>query len=675
MNTTKEFELLSDKDIEDMKAAFEQAISESVTTKAQENLDYTESPKINIAITGETWSGKSTIVNAIRGLDDEDEGAAKTEVTEKTMKPTKYPHPKHPNVILWDLPGFGTPNFKVNVTQYIIFIIIVSECFTENHAKLAHEIQKMGKKFYVVRSKIDTDIDRSRRRRKSTFNEEKLLHEIRKNCVECLLKEGVESPPVYLLCSFELGNFDFPSLMENLDEEISEHSTSFLGPWLSIIDQPLRQRKKTSLTKSFFLASPKPFVWPSRSLDKSGHNERRQPCHSNKPLSHATQSVSSLTGNPSILMEDLQINYYGTHIALSIPANCFGQALCDTIADGLCISLHNLGSVVVLVAIKGLPVVGNKKIKFCAVYFWRYTIACANKVYQEPHSQIELLATELQYFIRNARNDFEIVSKQELKEMSTAFELGGWENVASKIQENLDYIEKVKLHIAITGESGSGKSTFVNAMRGLKDEDEGAAETGVTETTMKPTKYPHPKHPKVNLWDLPGIGTPNVKADEYLQQVNFSQYDFFIIIASERFKENHAKLACEIQKMGKKFYFVCSKVDSEIAALKKRKKSTFSEVLMLEEVRKNSIECLQKQGVERPLVYLVSCLELAKFDFIKLQETLQQELSAPKRDAFLLSLPTISKTILLRKKELLGSQIWKLATVSYAMATLPIPGL
>ena len=40
----------------------------------------------------------------------------------------------------------------------------------------------------------------------------------------------------------------------------------------------------------------------------------------------------------------------------------------------------------------------------------------------------------------------------------------------------------------------------------LGDEDEGAAETGVTETTLVPTIYPHPTNEKIKFWDLPGIG-------------------------------------------------------------------------------------------------------------------------------------------------------------------------
>ncbi|XP_064425522.1 interferon-gamma-inducible GTPase 10-like [Latimeria chalumnae] len=234
MNTIKENEITSDKDVEDTKAAFEPGGSESVTTKIQENLDYTENPKFNIAITGESGSGMSTFVNAIRGLDGEDEGAAETGIAQTTMKPTNYPHPKHRNVNLWDLPGIGTPNFKlddyfqqVNFSQYDFFIIIASERFKENHAKLVSEIQKRGKNFYFVHSKVDIDIDAIRKRRKSTFNEEKILEEIRQKYIECLQKEGVQSPCVYLLSSFEPDSFDFPSFRQTLEEEISVHNKRY----------------------------------------------------------------------------------------------------------------------------------------------------------------------------------------------------------------------------------------------------------------------------------------------------------------------------------------------------------------------------------------------------------------------------------------------------------------
>lgn len=271
--------------------------------------------------------------------------------------------------------------------------------------------------------------------------------------------------------------------------------------------------------------------------------------------------------------------------------------------------------------------------------------------------------------------EYDVISEEELEQFKTAIEEGDLPGAAEKLMESLDTLESAKLDIAITGESGSGKSTFVNAIRGIDDEDEDSAQTGVVETTMAPTPYLHPQHPNVTVWDLPGIGTETFQSAEYLKQVCFERYDFFIIIATERFKSNHAKLAREINNMGKKFYFVRSKVDADLDASKKRRKSSYQEEKILQQIRENCIECLKKEGVASPRVYLLSCFELDKFEFELLQETLGKELPSHKRHAFLIALPNISIKVLEKKKDLMKKQIWKIASVSCAVAAVPLPGL
>lgn len=147
--------------------------------------------------------------------------------------------------------------------------------------------------------------------------------------------------------------------------------------------------------------------------------------------------------------------------------------------------------------------------------------------------------------------------------------------------KHLDKIENVTLNITITGESGVGKSTFINAIRGLVDGEEGAAETGVTETTMEAVRYSHPSLPSVYFWDLPGIGTPRFKAKRYLKEVQFATFDFFIIMGSNRFKENDIML--EVKKMKKEFYFVRSKIDQDIQS--ECRKKNFNEEKTLAKIR------------------------------------------------------------------------------------------
>uniref|UniRef100_A0A3B4DV86 IRG-type G domain-containing protein n=1 Tax=Pygocentrus nattereri TaxID=42514 RepID=A0A3B4DV86_PYGNA len=165
------------------------------------------------------------------------------------------------------------------------------------------------------------------------------------------------------------------------------------------------------------------------------------------------------------------------------------------------------------------------------------------------------------------------------------------EGATRRAQEQAERLFNVSLSVAVTGDTGTGKSTFIKGIRGRDDDDNDAAETGVTEATTEPTSYKcHPTMPNVKFWDLPGTGAPNFKAKNYLKQVQFDRYDFFIIISSERFRENDIMLAKKIQKRKKLFYFVRSKIDNDIRA--EQRKKGFNKDKMLLKIRRNCEENL-----------------------------------------------------------------------------------
>ncbi|KAH1179785.1 hypothetical protein KIL84_005835, partial [Mauremys mutica] len=262
-------------------------------------------------------------------------------------------------------------------------------------------------------------------------------------------------------------------------------------------------------------------------------------------------------------------------------------------------------------------------------------------------------------------------SKKDIEELEAAAKTGNLAEIAAKLKVSVELIENTQLHIAVTGESGSGKSSFINAIRGLGDEDDGSAETGVVETTMEPTAYPHPVFHNLTMWDLPGIGTPKFQADQYLKEVKFNNYDFFIIIASERFTSHHTNLAQEIHKMGKRFYYVRSKVDNDLKAAKR--KNNFNQERTLQEIREDCVENLREVGEASPRVFLLSSWELHKYDFQLLQETLERELDAHKGLAFILAQPDISEKIVEKNKVKPLKHRSKRASVSSAIAADPDP--
>ncbi|XP_016146688.1 interferon-inducible GTPase 5-like [Sinocyclocheilus grahami] len=269
--------------------------------------------------------------------------------------------------------------------------------------------------------------------------------------------------------------------------------------------------------------------------------------------------------------------------------------------------------------------------------------------------------------------DYCVLTHEDLEDMKDCISTQDLPSAINTIKEYLKKQDLVELNIGVTGESGSGKSTFVNAFRGLGDEEEGCAKTGVVETTTEPAVYLHPKYKNVKVWDLPGIGTPNFKADEYLKMVQFERYDFFIIIASDRFRECHTQLATEIMKMKKRFYFVRSKIDLSIEAEKRKKNFDLKNTLDI--IRKDCENGLRKIGIEDPVVFLIFGWEFGKYDLNVLQERMEKELPQHKRRVLMLALPNITLEINERKKKALEENIGKVAFLSACMAAVPVPGL
>ncbi|XP_012669840.2 interferon-inducible GTPase 1-like [Clupea harengus] len=198
-------------------------------------------------------------------------------------------------------------------------------------------------------------------------------------------------------------------------------------------------------------------------------------------------------------------------------------------------------------------------------------------------------------------------------------------------QRDEEQVDHVTLNIAVTGESGVGKSSFVNAIRGLQDTDEGAAPTGVTETTMEPTMYPHPTMPNVNLWDLPGVGSPTFKAETYMKDVKYHNYDFFIIVSASRFKENDIMLAKEIKKKKKNFYFVHTKTDTDVT---QEERKGVREEATLQKIRTNCLDNLRTLGP--PPVFLITSENPERFDFLEMVKNIERDLPDNKRYALVM---------------------------------------
>lgn len=264
-----------------------------------------------------------------------------------------------------------------------------------------------------------------------------------------------------------------------------------------------------------------------------------------------------------------------------------------------------------------------------------------------------------------------ILPQESLKRIQTDFEKGQPIEAADEIQRALQSAENATLNVAVIGQSGSGKSSFINVLRGIGHEQAGSASVGVVPTTTKKTPYPHPKHPNMTFWDLPGTGTPESNPDPYQEVVGDDNYDFFIIISSSRFSANDAFLAQTIQETEKKFYFVRTKVDSALYNERKSKLRPFKKETVLQQIRDNCLIKLSKI-VSEPTVFLVSNFKPKKFDFPKLQETLLKDLPAEKRYIALLLCPNLSESLIEMKRAMIKEKVWLKAVRAAILAFIPL---
>lgn len=223
------------------------------------------------------------------------------------------------------------------------------------------------------------------------------------------------------------------------------------------------------------------------------------------------------------------------------------------------------------------------------------------------------------------------VRKEDVEQFSHSLQTKVLINHPSRLLTVLNAMEEFRLDIGVLGPTGCGSSSFINALLGLKNRDEGAAPTGVTETTLEPVSYQYPPLPNVTLWDLPGIGrVGGVGGLKSTSPLGYSEAvplttalhpacDVYIVLSPVRLSMDSVRLLQHIWASGKDCYMVLSKADQ-------------CDEERVGEVRRWCEEVLSQLG-HQTMVYLVSALQPERMDFCKLTETLHLSISGHKKKA------------------------------------------
>lgn len=124
------------------------------------------------------------------------------------------------------------------------------------------------------------------------------------------------------------------------------------------------------------------------------------------------------------------------------------------------------------------------------------------------------------------------------------------------------------VYFPLIGQSGSGKSDFVNAARGLREPgDPDWARTGSVETTTERHIYHWMTTEtgiKVYLVDLPGCGTSRFPASNYVQQFNLEMYDAPLLFCTTRVPDEIVTVAQVLHKTNTPTFFVRNKISQDL---------------------------------------------------------------------------------------------------------------
>jgi ribosome biogenesis GTPase A len=125
-------------------------------------------------------------------------------------------------------------------------------------------------------------------------------------------------------------------------------------------------------------------------------------------------------------------------------------------------------------------------------------------------------------------------------------------------------------HFAVAGVAGSGKSSLVNAIRGVQNRDPAAAATGVVETTMTIGRYPDPNAENPFVWyDVPGAGTLTTSDWMYFNQQGLYVFDCILVLWDNRFTMTDVAILTNCRRFKTPTYIVRSKADVHIRNLMK----------------------------------------------------------------------------------------------------------
>ncbi|EED78924.1 predicted protein [Postia placenta Mad-698-R] len=171
---------------------------------------------------------------------------------------------------------------------------------------------------------------------------------------------------------------------------------------------------------------------------------------------------------------------------------------------------------------------------------------------EQARAEADRMAAEAQAAFERAQQDLKEGIRPILTPTVEEFE---------ETKRRVQYREGI-FHFAVAGISGSGKSSIINAVRGMRNNDRGplVARTGVTETTSDISRYPDPNTANPWVWyDIPGAGTLQIPDWVYFNAQGLYIFDCIIVLTDNRFTQTDEAIIRNCERFNIPTYIVRSK--------------------------------------------------------------------------------------------------------------------
>lgn len=229
-----------------------------------------------------------------------------------------------------------------------------------------------------------------------------------------------------------------------------------------------------------------------------------------------------------------------------------------------------------------------------------------------------------------------------------------------KLEAMKHEFEQATVRLGVIGQSGSGKSSLINAIVGQQVAPTGA----LIETTQEPQEVPVDG---LTFVDLPGCGTPTWPQESYIERLHLlGAFDGFILVTAHRLTECDAMLFRELSRRAHKPCFVVrSHFDQAVAS---HAESEAREIIA------SHIRRQLQADADLP-IYMVCSVESQHYDLEKLILDIRKSLPEWKQIRFIMATHTYGEETLRQKRDAAKRIVGIYAGLAAANALNPIPGL